>query len=58
LPDIEGKVGGTYFYVKYGKDIPVFGERKRDTLNLEEAAEGRVTGIFRLTRCDYAGESE
>ena len=47
IPELDGKVEGSYFYKKYGEDIPVNGIKKGTLLALEEFAEReKVTGII------------
>lgn len=58
LPEIGGKVAGTYLYIKHGMDIPVSGDKKGDSLSLEETSGGKVTGIFDLKRLGGDGEDE
>ena len=49
LPEADGKVSGSYFYLKTRKPIALSGERKGDSLFLTETYGNKVTGMFRLS---------
>jgi hypothetical protein len=46
----KGSVTGTYFYKKVGKEIPLKGSGKGDTLRIVESDAKNNTGIFLLAR--------
>jgi hypothetical protein len=48
LPTSKGKVSGTYFYKKHGKEIALFGEKTGQKMFLKENHENKITGIFEL----------
>lgn len=48
LPGGDGKVKGSYMYLKYGKPIPLEGAKQGSDLRLEEKSGGKATGLFRV----------
>jgi hypothetical protein len=58
IPQGNGKISGSYFYYKYGKEIALEGERKKDKLTLRESFKGRATGGFKLNYVTFPIEME
>jgi hypothetical protein len=48
LPDGDGKVTGSYLYLKHGKAIELTGGKTGDSLVLRETLNGKTNGNFRL----------
>lgn len=56
LPKGDGKVTGSYQYLKYGKPIALQGGKTGSDLRLEEKSGGKVTGLFKVALAPLENE--